>query len=198
MDELLLRRAQQGDAQAFEQLMTPLEGRVYRTCVHVLGPGEDAKDCAQEVLLKAYRTLKDFRGDSALSTWLHRLCVTTCLDEVRRRKRRAAESLDTLKESGYDPPARESGPYAALEKKERMEQLRGAIAALPEDQRLAFVLVVLEELPYEEAARRLDTAVGTVKSRVNRAREKIMKICHAPGEPSGVSSVQPGERRATR
>lgn len=87
-----------------------MEGRIYRTCVHVLGLGEDAKDCAQEVLLRAFRSLKDFRGDCALESWVHRLCVSTCLDAVRKRKVRAAESVDALAETGYDPPSPGGGP----------------------------------------------------------------------------------------
>lgn len=196
MDEITLRRAQQGDAAAFETLFTPLEGRVYRTCVHVLGPGEDAKDCAQEVLLRAYRSLKDFRGDCALETWLHRLCVSCCLDAARRRKARPSASMDAMTEAGYDPPSRESGPYERIEKKERMTRLREAISSLPEEQRMAFTLTALEDVPYDEAAERLGVAVGTVKSRVNRAREKIVKFCGADREQMPDSCVQQGERRA--
>ena len=196
MDEITLRRAQQGDAAAFEMLFTPLEGRVYRTCVHVLGPGEDAKDCAQEVLLRAYRSLKDFRGDCALETWLHRLCVSCCLDAARRRKARPSASMDDMTDAGYDPPSRESGPNERIEKKERMTRLREAISSLPEEQRMAFTLTVLEDVPYDEAAERLGVAVGTVKSRVNRAREKIMKVCGADREQMPGSCVQQGERRA--
>ena len=198
MDALTLKRAQKGDPAAFEALFTPLEGRVYRTCVHMMGPGEDARDCAQEALLKAFRTLKDFRGDCALESWLHRLCINVCLDALRRKKLRAAQSLDALMDEGFGPAAPADGPYESLEKKERMEAVRRAIAGLPEDQRLAFTLVVLEELPYEDAAERLGTAVGTVKSRVNRAREKISKICLSKAEPFTVPRVQHSEGRAIK
>lgn len=198
MDALTLKRAQKGDPAAFEALFTPLEGRVYRTCVHMMGPGEDARDCAQEALLKAFRTLKDFRGDCALESWLHRLCINVCLDALRRKKLRAAQSLDALMDEGFGPAAPADGPYESLEKKERMEAVRQAIAGLPEDQRLAFTLVVLEELPYEDAAERLGTAVGTVKSRVNRAREKISKICLSKAEPFTVPRVQHSEGRAIK
>lgn len=198
MDVLTLKRAQKGDPAAFEALFTPLEGRVYRTCVHMMGPGEDARDCAQEALLKAFRTLKDFRGDCALESWLHRLCINVCLDALRKKKLRAAQSLDALMDEGFGPAAPADGPYESLEKKERMEAVRQAIAGLPEDQRLAFTLVVLEELPYEDAAERLGTAVGTVKSRVNRAREKISKICLSKAEPFTVPRVQHSEGRAIK
>ena len=198
MDALTLKRAQKGDPAAFEALFTPLEGRVYRTCVHMMGPGEDARDCAQEALLKAFRTLKDFRGDCALESWLHRLCINVCLDALRKKKLRAAQSLDALMDEGFGPAAPADGPYESLEKKERMEAVRQAIAGLPEDQRLAFTLVVLEELPYEDAAERLGTAVGTVKSRVNRAREKISKICLSKAEPFTVPRVQHSEGRAIK
>ena len=198
MDEITLRRAQAGDPAAFEALMAPLEGRIYRTCVHVLGPGEEARDCAQETLLKAFRSLRTFRGDCALESWMHRLCVSVCLDAARKRARRPACSLEALREeAGFDPPARERGPYAALERKERMETLRQAIAALPLEQRLAFTLVVLEELPYEAAAQRLEVSVGTVKSRVSRAREKILQFCRGEGEPLPPARVQHHEGRAT-
>lgn len=164
----------------------------------MMGPGEDARDCAQEALLKAFRTLKDFRGDCALESWLHRLCINVCLDALRKKKLRAAQSLDALMDEGFGPAAPADGPYESLEKKERMEAVRQAIAGLPEDQRLAFTLVVLEELPYEDAAERLGTAVGTVKSRVNRAREKISKICLSKAEPFAVPRVQHSEGRAIK
>ena len=197
MDELLLKRAQSGDTAAFEQLITPLENRVWRTCVHLLGATEDAKDCAQDVMVKAWRNLRDFRGDSALETWLHRLCVTTCLDYLRRVKARPAVSMDAMSEAGYDPPSRAPTPETAALARERTEQLRQAIADLPEDSRDAFTLVVLEEMDYERAATLLNVPMGTLKSRVFRARMRLQKIFSSHGELSRTSRVQPNERRTS-
>lgn len=197
MDALTLKRAQRAIRRPLRRFLPPWKARVYRTCVHVLGPGEDARDCAQEVLLKAFRTLKDFRGDCALESWLHRLCVNVCLTPCGGRScgRPVPGRADRRRVRPGCPRRR---PLRGIGKEGAHGAFAPAIAWLPEEQRLAFTLVVLEELPYEEAAARLGVATGTVKSRVNRAREKISKICSSGAEPFDASRVQHSEGRAIK
>ena len=143
-NELLLARAQKGDHRAFEELMAPLERGVYFTCLRLVGDEPTAQDCAQEALVRAYKSLKSFRGDCQLSTWLYRLAYTACLDELRRQKRRPQESLEALTAAGFTPSDTALTPEKALEKKERMKALAAAIQMLPPEQREALILCQLQ------------------------------------------------------
>lgn len=196
MDEMMLRRAQKGDPQAFEQVMTPLEERVWRTCWHYTQNAEDAKDCAQEAMVKAWRALPSFRGECSLETWMYRICVRCCLDFLRAKKRRPTDSMDTLNEAGFDPPDPAPQPDAAVIARDERGRLRQAIALLPEDMRTALILSVLEGRTYEDIARITGAAVGTVKSRINRARVRLSGVMADSGEQFPISGVQQGERRA--
>ncbi len=194
-DELALRRAQRGDAAAFEALMTPLEGMVWRVCYHYTGQAQDAQDCAQEAMLKAWRALPEFRGDSRFESWLYRICVSCCLDYLRARRRRPTVSADELAEAGFDPADPAPQPEEAVLAGEEKAALRGAIDALPEEMRTVLILYAMEGRRYEEIAEITGSAVGTVKSRLNRAREKISAQLSKRREHSGKASVQHHERR---
>lgn len=193
MDELTLRRAQQGDAAAFERLMTPLEGMVWRVCYHYTGHREDAADCAQEAMVKAWRSLPQYRQDCSLETWLYRVCTSCCLDFLRRRK--PDVSLTNMAEQGFDLPDAAPTPEEAALRREDEDEVRRAIALLPEDMRTVLILCVLEQKRYEDVAAITGVAVGTVKSRLNRARLRLSEILARLREPSAFSSVQPDERR---
>ena len=194
MDELTLHSARRGDAAAFERLVTPCEQTVWRVCWHYMGNQQDAQDCMQETMLRAWRAIRDFRGDSAVETWLYRIASTTCLDALRRRKTRQAESLEALREGGYEPPDSARGPEEEALRRDRHARLREALASLPEKLRLPLTLYALEDRPYEEIAGLLRVPVGTVKSRIARGREQLKKILE-DAEPSAPSSVQADERR---
>ncbi len=185
--------ARQTKAQRFEQLAAPLERQVYFTCLHMMGNPQDAEDCAQEALLKAFRKLDSFRGDAQFSTWLYTLAARTCLDALR--KRREAFSLDALAEDGFEIPDEQAEIFLRLEEKERKAALRQAISQLPADFRAAVVLVDLQGLPYREAARALDIPEGTLKSRVSRARSTLYKILLKHGELFLAEDRLSGERR---
>ena len=193
MDELVLRRARKGDPDAFEQLMTPLEQRIWRICWHYTGDREAAADCGQDAMVRIWRGLDSYRGDCAFETWVYRVAANCCLDFLRKRKRDKAESLEPLREQGFDPPDPAPGTEEQALRKEEHARLREAVAALPEDQRDALVLTQLEGKSYEEAARLLETTEGTVKSRVARAREKLKRVFAAEGELSPGGSVQRSE-----
>ena len=195
MDELLLRRARQGDPEAFESLLTPLEGRIWRICWHYTGEREAASDCAQETMLKIWRSLDSYRGDCAFETWVYRIAANCCLDAMRKAKRDRSESIEPLREAGFDPPDPEPGTEEKVIAADRRQRLREGIAQLPEDQREALVMTQLEKIPYEEAAGLLGTTEGTVKSRVNRAKARLREILSEERELSPPGSVKKSERR---
>ena len=197
MDDITLRRAQNGDAQAFEALVAPEEQRLWRLCWRYTRSEEDASDCLQETMLKAWRSLPSFHGEAAFTTWLHRIAVNCCLDHLRKTARAELVSLDGLGEEGFDPPDRADGPEEAALKADAREQAAAAVQALPEGMREAVILCALEGESYETAADRMGVSVGTVKSRLSRAREKLRKIL-PDREPSEKTSVQGYERRARR
>lgn len=195
MDDLLLRRAQKGDAAAFEQLITPHEGMVWRVCWHYTQNREDASDCAQEAMLKAWRSLPAYRQDCSLLSWLYRICVSCCLDFIRRRRGECDASLNAMTEAGYDPPASTPTPEESALRQEDARALQDAIQQLPEDMRSVLILFVLEKRRYEDIAAMTGVAVGTVKSRLNRARVRLAQILSSQGEQSEKNCVQHHERR---
>lgn len=188
-DEFTLRRAQKGDAHAFEQLVSPHEQMLWRVCWHYTHHPEDAADCLQETMLKAWRAIKSYRGDCALSTWLYRIASTVCLDFLRRQKRLPeTESADELAESGFAPADSSPAPDEAMLRAESVQQLQAAIDSLPGDMRTALILYALQGLGYETIAEVTSTSVGTVKSRISRARQKIAKYMSDTGNKSASSA----------
>ena len=196
MDEVTLRRAQQGDSAAFESLVTPLEEMVWRLCWRYTRHEADAQDCVQETMLKAWRQLPRFRGECSLESWLYRICVSCCLDFLRRKGRRAEESADALAEKGFDPADPAPQPEEAAALREEKAALMRDIDQLPPPMREALILNVLEGRTYEETAALTGVSLGTVKSRLNRAREKLGEKIRRRREQSAPAIVQPSERRA--
>lgn len=176
LDEFTLRRAQKADPQAFEKLVTPHEQMLWRVCWHYTHHQEDAADCLQETMLKAWRAIGSYRGDCAFSSWLYRIAVTVCLDFLRKQKRLpVTESADEMAEEGFTPVDASPTPDEAVLHTESADDLRAAIDALPGDMRTVLILYALEGLGYEQIAEATQTSIGTVKSRLNRARQKIAK-----------------------
>ena len=188
-DEFTLRRAQKGDTAAFEQLITPHEQVIWRVCWHYTHHQQDAADCMQEAMLKAWRAIGSYRGDCALESWLYRIAATVCLDFLRKQKRLPeTESADEMAESGFHPVDDSPTPEAAALHAESGAQLREAIDALPGDMRTVLILYALEGRPYDEIAEVTGTSIGTVKSRLNRARQKIAKFLQDGNKSTGTSS----------
>lgn len=172
--ENLLRRARQGDGQAFADLCMPFAGMVYRHCLQMLGREADAQDAAQETLLRAYRAMPRFLGNSQVSTWLYRIAHNTCLDVLKRPGRqREATSVEALREEGYEPAAQGSTPEEAYLRGAEQARLRAAVLALPQDQQVLLNLRYGENLSYEELALRTGLRLGTVKSKLNRAKARL-------------------------
>ena len=174
LDEFTLRLAQKGNTQAFERLVSPHEQTLWRVCWHYTRHQEDAADCLQEAMLKAWRAIGSYRGECALSSWLYRIASTVCLDFLRKQKRLPeTESADELSESGYMPVDTSPTPDEAVIRAESKAQLQEAIDSLPAEMRTVLILYALQGMPYEEIAETMQTSVGTVKSRLNRARQKL-------------------------
>ena len=178
-DTLLAFKAADGDNGAFEELVRKHE-RLVGTCVYsIVGNSEDVLDVSQEVFLKVYRSLKSFNGDSEFSTWLYRIAKNTALDFVRKRKT-ASVSLDSSGEEGegFDVPDESisASPEKTALKNEKHEILYKAIDALSDEHREIIILRDLNDYSYEEISDILKIEVGTVKSRLHRAREHLRKI----------------------
>jgi RNA polymerase sigma-70 factor (ECF subfamily) len=186
-DDELVRRFLAGDVHAFTELVTRHERRVYSVCLRILGNGEDAADATQDTLLTVVRKLEGFRGDSAFTTWLHRVAMNVCYDHLRRAQRRPVLHRVVDEEL----PAHEAGPPIPdhADAVADAHDVAAALAAVPEDFRIAIVLADVQDLPYEEIAKVLDLPIGTVKSRVHRGRLALATALgigseeRAPGEP---------------
>ena len=172
-EQKLIERASGGDPSAFNRLMAEHERKMYAVALRMCGNREDAQDCLQEAMLRIYRSISSFKGQSSFGTWVYRITMNTCLDELRRKKNKAAASLDSLVDAGWSPTDESDTPEKHSERKALRRELSGAIRELPEDMRSAVVLRDIHGYSYDEIAQVLDVNVGTVKSRISRAREKL-------------------------
>ena len=165
----VIRRAQAGDVSAFEVIYRENSPRVFALCLRLSGgTREDASELMQTVFIRAWRSLASFRGDSALSSWLHRLTVNAMLESARAESRRSARVL-----SIEDPES--IGAESVRETPDIQVDLERAIAGLPEGARLAFVLHEIEGFQHREIAEQLGVTTGTVKAQLHRARQLLMK-----------------------
>lgn len=172
-EERLVGRAAKGDASAFNELMGGHERRMYAVCLRMCGNPEDAQDCLQEAMLRIYRAISGFKGQSSFSTWVYRVTMNTCLDELRRRKNKQSASLDGLLDAGWSPSDDADTPERKTIASEKRAAIRQTIAELPEDMRSAIVLRDIHGFSYDEIAKMLEINVGTIKSRISRGREKL-------------------------
>jgi RNA polymerase sigma-70 factor (ECF subfamily) len=174
-DQALIDRCLAGDAEAFSGLVERHQDRLYGTLVHVLGSPQDALDVAQEAFVLAYQNLNSFRGDSAFYSWLYRIAHNAAVS-FRRRGGRTTKSLDRANElTGLEPMDESAGanPAGMMEAEERRRLVHVALGELPEEQRSVLVLKELEGMSYEEIAEALDCPIGTVRSRIHRARGEL-------------------------
>ena len=181
-----IRRVLNGDVNAFEQLMHAYEKNVYHLALRSLGNPQDAEDVTQDAFLKAYRSLADFRGDSKFSVWLYRIVSNLCLDTLRARKRKPAQSLTVETDEGetdeLEIPDEHFSPEKLLDRKLTRESVQRGLAALPDEARQILLLRELQGLSYEEIGRVLELEPGTVKSRISRGREKLREKIRSRSE----------------
>lgn len=188
-DQDLLRAHVDGDPFAFSALFHRHRDRLWAVALRTMGNREDAADGLQDGLVAAYRRAGTFRGDSAVTTWLHRVVVNACLDRLRAAKVRRAEPLpDDLEEyrgRGSTVSASTEDPAELSVRDERRRMVVAALQELPDEQRAALVLVDMEGYPVAEAAAMLDCAVGTVKSRCSRGRTRLAQLLGPLLDPEG-------------
>jgi len=176
----LVQRVQKGDKTAFDLLVLKYQHKVVKLVTRYLRDPADAEDVAQEAFIKAYRAIPQFRGDSAFYTWLYRIAINTAKNAIVSRDRNPVEfdlDMQNVEESSSMQLrlADSETPESLLQTEEIRETVNRAIEALPEDLRTAIVLRELEGLSYEDIAQAMDCPVGTVRSRIFRAREAIDK-----------------------
>jgi RNA polymerase sigma-70 factor, ECF subfamily len=197
-DAELLQRHVDGDPDAFGQLFTRHRDRLWAVAIRTLADPEDAADALQEAMISAFRRAASFRGESAVTTWLHRIVVNACLDRIRRRAARPEVSggderlLDALAAEAAPDPS--GGSETSIE-------VMAALRQLPHDQQVALVLVDMLDYPVADAAEVLGVAQGTVKSRCARGRARLLpKLAHlrqsgsGEGNRFGAESVLPAQR----
>lgn len=178
LEKLLVKKSQSGDVEAFELLISSYDKRAYNIAYRVMGNEEDAKDMAQEALLRVFRAIKDFKGQSSFSTWLYRIVTNVCLDELRRRKNDNHVSMDSTiqTENGemhMELCSDKETPESVYEIVEQRELIKNAIRELNDEYRSVIVLRDIQGFSYDEISNMLECSLGTVKSRINRARTML-------------------------
>lgn len=184
-EQKLIQQAQGGDVEAFNQLVLRYQDRIYSVAYRIMGNAASAADATQDAFLSAYEKLNSYRGGSFLS-WLARIVTNICYDELRRQKRRPATSFEDLPDADFDDgPALATGeatPEEITLNSELGAAIQRCIGALGEDQRFVLVLCDVQGLSYQEVAEALDLNIGTVKSRLSRARYAIRQCLQAVRE----------------
>lgn len=198
----IVRKVLGGDANAFETLVLEYEKNVYNIALRMTGNSEDAADMTQEAFIKAYNSLQSFRGDSKFSVWLYRIVSNVCLDFLRSKNRRPTVSLSVEDDDGEDAQldvADESqSPELLLDRKLTRDSVRRGLDSLPPDYRQILLLREIQGLSYDEIAQALSLEVGTVKSRIFRARKRLCTFLIDDGNISDFSSsgkMKGGESR---
>lgn len=198
---LLVKRAQKNDINAFERLVHIYQNKVYALCVHLTGNSADAQDLAQEALLRAYKSLDSFRNEADFGTWLHRITVNVWLNFRRKNSGRVTVSLDDphVKDDGSEIrrelAAADGDPLLELEDKEFRGLVRAALDKLSGEHRAVLVLREIEGYSYEEVSRMLGCSLGTVKSRLSRAREMMRRRMTDLAREAGEGFLEELERR---
>ena len=178
-DREMIARCKKGDREAFNKLMETYQKQVFNISYGMLSDYEDASDAAQEVFVKVWRSIAGFKGESSFTTWLYRICANVCNDILRKRQRRgmtvSLDADDGDKNPAAELPSEEPTPEESLEADERQRLVRRAIDSLSDEFRAVIILSDLQQLSYEEVANVLKIPTGTVKSRLNRARNALRK-----------------------
>lgn len=182
----LVARAQGGDREAFDQLVDETYAMIYATAYRLTGDIELASDATQDAYVRAYNSLQTFRGSSSFSTWMYRITVNVSLDALRRRSR-APEALTIAgeeQEREVEVVDQSADPQAAVETRELQQIVARGLQQLSEDHRTVLVLFDINGLSYDEIAQVLEVPLGTVKSRLNRARLALRQVIAPQVEPS--------------
>ena len=176
-DATLVRAAQKGDMAAFEELIARHRDKIYARAFSMMRNEQDAIDLSQEAWVKGWQRLKQFQGDSSVSTWMTRIVINLCLDQLRKQSRRKTESIEVMyEESGgveRQMPVVTINPTERLERGELRQRIDQGMAQLSHEHRTVLVLHEFEELDYKAIAKAMDCSIGTVMSRLFYARRKL-------------------------
>lgn len=193
-DQDLLARHVEGDPDAFGEVVRRHRDRLWAVALRTLGDREEAADAVQDALVSAYRAAHTFRGQAAVTTWLHRITVNACLDRARKAASRKTAPVDDTErlEQLLEPHESASAP---AERNDLHRQLLEALSTLPADQRAALVLVDMQGYPVAEAARILDVPSGTIKSRCARGRARLLPLLTHLRPDGSEKKREPGAER---
>lgn len=177
-EQLLLERSKAGDVAAFEMLIEAYQKKIFNLAYRIVGNYDDAADLTQEALIRIFKSISGFKEQSSFSTWVYRITTNVCLDDIRKKKNKKVISLDEeirvedgemKRQIMSDDPL----PDEIAEKEETRRLVNDAINMLPEEQRMMITLRDIQGLTYDEISEVLDCPSGTVKSRINRARQAL-------------------------
>lgn len=182
-EKVLIEKSKKGDGEAFGELISSYQKKVLNLAYRMLGSVSDAEDAAQEIFIKAFRSLYSFNERSAFSTWLYKVATNVCLDILRKRKRQNGGAMVSINrynadDDEYELPIGDGAPspHEEAQKKEAMRALKSALDLLSEEQRAVIVMRDINGLSYEEIADIAGCSLGTVKSRINRSRLALRKL----------------------
>jgi RNA polymerase sigma-70 factor (ECF subfamily) len=179
-DQTLVRAAQQGNMGAFEELVARHRDKIYARAFSMMRNEEEAVDLSQEAWVKGWQRLKQFQGEAGFATWMTRITINLCLDQLRRHKRHRSESLEAMdEESGgveRHMPVVTVNPTAGLERVELRQRIDQAMGQLSHEHRTVLVLHEFEEMEYKEIAKTMGCSIGTVMSRLFYARRKLAAL----------------------
>lgn len=181
IEKSLIKKSQDGDMDAFEKLILKYEKKIYNIAYHMFHNEQDAYDIAQEVFIKVWKNIDSFNYTSKFSTWLHRITINTSIDEIRKKKKKPTDSMDELIELGESKVEKQYTnealtPEEKVLKKENESELFDLINKLKENHKAIIILRDIKGYSYEEISEILDCSIGTVKSRLSRARLKLKEI----------------------
>ncbi len=180
IDEKLVRQAQRGDMVAFEELVLRHRDKIFARAFSMMRNEEEAVDLSQEAWVKGWQRLKQFHGDSSFVTWMTRIVINLCLDQLRKQKRHRTESIELMEEESggveRQMPVVQANPTAGLERAELRQRIDKALGQLSVEHRTVLILHEFEELEYKEIAKRMQCSIGTVMSRLFYARRKMANL----------------------
>lgn len=180
-EQLLIERSKNGDVSAFEMLIEAYQKKVFNLAYRIIGNYDDANDIAQEAFIRIFRSISGFRGQSSFSTWIYRITTNVCLDEIRKRKNKSVQYLDEDIQTDDGEMQRQiisddPLPEEIAERKELRAVINDSLGELKEEYRIIITLRDIQGMSYEEIAKVLDCPTGTVKSRINRARQALKNV----------------------
>ena len=182
-DEQLVRGAQKGDMAAFEELVARHRDKIYARAFSMMRSEDEAMDVSQEAWVKGWQRLKQFQGESSFVTWMTRIVINLCLDQLRKQKRQKSESIEQMAEDSggveRQMPVVAANPTEGLERRELRARIDRALNQLSYEHRTVLILHEFEELEYKEIAKRMQCSIGTVMSRLFYARRRMANLLAA-------------------